>query len=113
MAAGAHRWGRVVLLAVAAAALVAIGMYFEESLLYFPTRELAASPKDAPYGLEAEDLRPETEDGVTLFGWWIRGEGYRPRYCRVNGRQVDYAEAARAAADLLSPDAGATASAAT
>jgi len=77
MAAGAHRWGRVVLLAVAAAALVAIGMYFEESLLYFPTRELAASPKDAPYGLEAEDLRPETEDGVTLFGWWIRGEGRR------------------------------------
>ena len=55
-------------------------------------------------------------EGLTLFGgifWWIRGEGYRPAYCRVNGRQVDYAEAARAAADLLSPEAGATASAAT
>jgi len=83
MAAGAHRWRRVApqtvaaaaLLAVAAAALLGIGMNFEESLLYFPTRELAASPKD--YELEAEDLAPKTEDGITLFGWWIRGEGRR------------------------------------
>ena len=75
MAAGAHHWRRAAFLAVAAAVLFAIGMHFEESLLYFPTRTLAASPKD--YGLEAEDLAPKTEDGVRLFGWWIRGEGRR------------------------------------
>ena len=54
MAAGAHLWRRVGLLTIAAAALIAIGMSFEESLLYFPTRELAASPKDAPYGPAGE-----------------------------------------------------------
>jgi fermentation-respiration switch protein FrsA (DUF1100 family) len=74
MAAGENR-RRVAWLAVAAAALLLIGMNLEESLLYFPTRELAASPRD--YGLEAEDLRPTAEDGVALFGWWIRGEGRR------------------------------------
>jgi fermentation-respiration switch protein FrsA (DUF1100 family) len=75
MAAGTGRFRRAAFVAVAAAALLWIGMHFEESLLYFPTRALAASPGD--YGLEAEDIRPEAEDGVRLFGWWIRGEGRR------------------------------------
>src|SRR5512134_1778780 len=74
MAAGENR-RRVAWLAVASAALLLIGMNLEESLLYFPTRELAASPRD--YGLEAEDLRPTAEDGVVLYGWWIHGEGRR------------------------------------
>jgi len=42
-------------------------------------------------------------EALTLFGgvfWWIRPANYTPAYCRVDGRQVDYAEAARAAADL-------------
>src|SRR5262245_47748864 len=83
MAAGAHHWRRSVLriagaaaiLALAAAALLWMGMHFEESFLYFPSRRLAAAPKD--YGLDAEDLRPKAEDGIELFGWWIRGEGKR------------------------------------
>ena len=77
MAAPSRFWRRAAWLAVAAIALVAIFVGFEESLLYFPTRELAASPRDAPYGLEAEDLRLAAEDGVSLFGWWIRGAGRR------------------------------------
>lgn len=39
----------------------------------------------------------------TLFGflfWMIRGDDYRPAYCRVNGEQVDYDEAAKAAVAL-------------
>jgi fermentation-respiration switch protein FrsA (DUF1100 family) len=81
MAAESRRRRRAVMLAAAATGLVAlaafaiIGMSIEESLLYFPTRELAAAPED--YGLEAEDLRPVSEDGVPLFGWWIRGSGRR------------------------------------
>lgn len=75
MAARAQRWRRAGYLALVAAALLWIAMHFEESFLYFPSRRLAAAPKD--YGLEAEDLRPRTEDGVELFGWWIRGEGKR------------------------------------
>jgi arylsulfatase A-like enzyme/uncharacterized membrane protein YbhN (UPF0104 family) len=39
----------------------------------------------------------------TLFGflfWMVRGDDYRPAYCRVNGVQVDYEEAARQAVEL-------------
>ncbi len=45
-------------------------------------------------------------EGLTLFGgvyWWLRGPSYTPSYCRVNGVQVDYAEAARASASLETP----------
>ena len=43
----------------------------------------------------------------TLFGFWYwitRGESYRPAYCRVNGEQVDYEEAARRAIELESEE---------
>ena len=39
----------------------------------------------------------------TIFGfifWFLRGADYRPAYCRVNGVQVDYEEAAKAATSL-------------
>ena len=75
MAAEAQRFRRAALVALAAAALLWAGMRFEETLLYFPTRALGASPKD--YRLEAEDIEPVAEDGVRLFGWWIRGGGKR------------------------------------
>jgi len=55
-------------------------------------------------------------EALTLFGgvfWWIRGKDYRPAYCRVDGRQVDYEEAARAATSLLEPAPGMAADAAT
>jgi arylsulfatase A-like enzyme/uncharacterized membrane protein YbhN (UPF0104 family) len=42
-------------------------------------------------------------EAVTLVGgiiWWVRGDSYVPGFCRVNGRQVDYAAAALAARDL-------------
>ncbi len=47
----------------------------EDRFLYFPSAELAATP--ATYGLQADELQPETEDGVRLHGWWIRGRGAR------------------------------------
>ncbi|NNL66603.1 MAG: sulfatase-like hydrolase/transferase, partial [Myxococcales bacterium] len=43
----------------------------------------------------------------TLFGflfWMVRGDDYRPSYCRVNGDQVDYEEAAKAAVALESDE---------
>ena len=48
-------------------------------------------------------------EALTLFGgifWWLRGAGYRPAWCRVEGVQVDYAEAARAALALGAPATG-------
>jgi uncharacterized protein (TIRG00374 family) len=42
-------------------------------------------------------------EALTLAGgvfWWIRPSNYRPAWCRVDGVQVDYDEAARAAVSL-------------
>ncbi len=42
-------------------------------------------------------------EGLTLFGgifWWIRRDNYTPAWCRVAGRQVDYAESALASRDF-------------
>ena len=49
-------------------------------------------------------------EALTLFGgffWWARREGYHPAYCLVDGVQVDYAEAAKAALRIEGPAAGA------
>jgi len=42
-------------------------------------------------------------EGLTLFGgffWWLRPRDYTPPWCLVDGEQVDYAEAAKAAVVL-------------
>jgi arylsulfatase A-like enzyme/uncharacterized membrane protein YbhN (UPF0104 family) len=42
-------------------------------------------------------------EALTLFGgffWWLRAADYKPAYCRVDGVQVNYEEAARAALSL-------------
>jgi len=60
-------------LVLAWAALVAVLLLMESWFIYFPIRDLAARPADA--GLEAEELRVATPDGVRLHGWWIKGDG--------------------------------------
>jgi fermentation-respiration switch protein FrsA (DUF1100 family) len=42
------------------------------ALLYFPSRDLLESPRDA--GLDFEELAIETEDGECLHGWWVATE---------------------------------------
>ncbi len=42
-------------------------------------------------------------EAPTMLGvifWWMRGKDYRPDYCLVDGQQVDYEAAAKAAASL-------------
>lgn len=60
---------------LAGVALVVGLMAIESRLIYYPIREHAAAP--ANYGLRAEDLRLEAEDGVALHAWWIHGTGRR------------------------------------
>jgi uncharacterized protein len=43
------------------------------SLLYFPDREIVATPRDV--GLTYRDLDFEAEDGERLHGWWIEARG--------------------------------------
>ena len=68
-------WTRAAVLAAAVIGILAVVMGFENSLLYFPVRELASSPE--AHGLRADALALPTEDGETLAGWWIRGAGKR------------------------------------
>lgn len=60
---------------VALTGLVVLLATMERSLIYFPVRALDAKPSD--FGLKAEDLKLETEDGVRLHAWWIRSGGRR------------------------------------
>ena len=63
------------LVVIAAVLFVAVFVLGQNRLLFFPTRRLGSSP--AALGLDADELSIVTEDGVRLYGWWIRGEGKR------------------------------------
>ena len=47
----------------------------QDRLIFFPARTLGSGP-DA-FGLRAEELSIRTEDGLSLHGWWIKGDGRR------------------------------------
>jgi len=47
----------------------------ENSLIFFPTRELLSTP--AEYGLDYETIKIAAADGVSLHGWWIPSEPER------------------------------------
>lgn len=49
------------------------GLFSIESLLFFPEKELWASPSDG--GMEYEDVYLPCPDGGTIHGWFIPGSG--------------------------------------
>ena len=63
----------VLSLALVWVALLAYMSAMENRFLYFPVRELDATPAD--YGLRGEEITVTASDGVALHGWWIRSEG--------------------------------------
>ncbi|MCH8297368.1 MAG: alpha/beta hydrolase [Chloroflexi bacterium] len=70
---------RPVLISVAIGASLAYGVTFlvlwsqmEKRFVFFPVAELLYTPNDA--GLEYEDVRIKTSDGLTLQGWFIPGD---------------------------------------
>jgi uncharacterized protein len=59
------------------------------SFLYFPERELAATPAEA--GLEFRDLEMVTEDGERLHAWWVEARDDRIGHvllCHGNGGNI-------------------------
>ena len=59
------------------------------SFLYFPERELAATPADA--GLTYRDLELTTGDGERLHGWWVEARAERVGHllvCHGNGGNI-------------------------
>ena len=59
--------------AAALALILAVGVtgVFDRFFLYFPERELTATPSEA--GLAYEDVSFTTDDGITLHGWFVPG----------------------------------------
>ena len=59
------------------------------SFLYFPSPEIERRPADA--GLNARDLRIETDDGERLHGWWIASSAPSRSHvllCHGNGGNI-------------------------
>jgi fermentation-respiration switch protein FrsA (DUF1100 family) len=57
--------------------LLLAGMYlFQDKLLFLPSKQMLLTP--AQFGLEAEDIHPETRDGLRLHAWYfpaVKGDG--------------------------------------
>lgn len=70
--ASRSRWAaRLLFVLVLLGALYAGLVIFEDRFIYFPTEEITATPADA--GLEFEEVYFDTDDGLSLHGWWIPG----------------------------------------
>lgn len=68
----------VQLLTIAAIAYVGLAAYlylFQESYVFFPSRAVHATP--AAVGLDYDDVRVETDDGVIIHGWFLPAAGAR------------------------------------
>lgn len=84
-------WALGIVLLGAYLALVAVVYLFQPSLIYFPVRELAATP--AARGLAYSDLRLTTADGVTLHAWLVPASDPASPvmlFCHGNGGNISY-----------------------
>jgi hypothetical protein len=77
---------------VAAYAVMALVVYaFQDRLLYFPFRDLEATP--AALGLAYEDVRLPTADGQFIAGWWVPAAGTERAvllYCHGNAGNISH-----------------------
>lgn len=64
--------------------------YVERKNLYFPLRTVEATP--GSIGLEYEDIRTTTADGVEISGWFIRSDSPRAVliFCHGNGGNIGH-----------------------
>ena len=84
--------------------LVALGAvwgylrFFEWRNLYYPSRELDATP--SVFGLQYEDVNFISEDGRMLHGWWIPHPEARGTILHCHGNAGNIGDRAWMAADL-------------
>lgn len=64
-------WSVVVPVAIGYAAIVMLLYFFQPRLVYFPQigRDIVATPQ--AYSLDFEAVNIPTEDGETLYAWWV------------------------------------------
>jgi len=73
----------LVVLALGYGALLLLVYAFQDRLVYFPFRELAATPR--ALGLDYEDVRLTTEDGVRLHAWLVPAPAARATVLHLHG----------------------------
>ena len=81
----------VAAIAIGGYILLIVALYlFQEKLVYFPTREIVATPLSL--GLTYEDVGVTTEDGVLLHGWFIPANGSKRTvlFFHGNGGNISY-----------------------
>ena len=89
------KWG-LGIVALGAAYLMA--RYFEWRNVYYPSRELLATPEEA--GLDFEEVDFITEDGRLLYGWWIPHPQARGTVIHCHGNAGNIGDRVELAGDL-------------
>lgn len=71
------------LLAISGGYLLVLGLmyFFQDHLLFIPSSDVWQTPASA--GLQAEDFWIETEDGITLHGWFFPNRDAEPEFIVV------------------------------
>lgn len=81
--------GGVLLAVVAAAAILVLLLRRAEPwLIYFPTRDLVATP--SAVGLRYEDVWLRAADGTGLHGWYLPGDGPTVLFLHGNAGNISY-----------------------
>jgi len=82
--------GEIVRATVGVAVVLAVLTALQSRFLYFPSREMVASPADL--GLPYQEVRMKTEDGVAIHGWWLPNEnaGATVLFLHGNAGNISY-----------------------
>jgi len=80
----------LILLIVLIISIPAAFRLFEKKLVYFPDGEMICTPSDA--GMPWEEVWLETDDGVTLNGWFVPAEQARGTvlFCHGNAGNISH-----------------------
>ena len=70
--------------------IVAAVYLMQSRMIYFPTRDLYATP--AQYGLKFEDLFIDSEDGKKIHGWYVPADSARATviFCHGNAGNISH-----------------------
>lgn len=86
-------WGILIIIVIAYLAICLLLYVMQERAIFFPDlpgRQLEATPRDV--NLDYEDVRIETEDGVSLHGWFIPATDARVTllFCHGNAGNISH-----------------------
>lgn len=70
--------------------IVAVTYFIQDSMLYFPEKEIQHTPKNI--NLEYSEIYFETEDGITISGWYIPAKNEKGvlLFCHGNAGNISH-----------------------